>query len=314
MDQRWVRWTGALALAWAAIAPASAQLANLPPDVRSAIAAMGPNLNPEVIAKTFALMRPLAQPTASFDVKKNVAYGKDPLERLDVYLPKYLPSANGGLAPVVIFVHGGGFVRGDKNDYDNVPAYFARNGLVGVNINYRLAPKATFPAGAEDVGRAVEWVKVNAKSLGGDAKRIFVIGHSAGASNVASYVLDKSLTPKDGLGVAGAILISGPFHADASNPADAVYFGTKADEVAAHAPIAHVNDGKLPLLIVMAEFDPPFLAPDSHELAMDVCKRDGKCPAFLWLAGHNHISETGSLDTGDARLGVAITDFIDATR
>ncbi len=80
MAQRLVRWAGALALAWAAIAPASAQLANLPPDVRAAIAAMGPNLNPDVIAKTFALMRPLAQPTASFDVKRNDAYGTEPLE------------------------------------------------------------------------------------------------------------------------------------------------------------------------------------------------------------------------------------------
>jgi hypothetical protein len=74
--------------------------------------------------------------------------------------------------------------------------------------------------------------------------------------------------------------------------------------------MAHVNEGKLPLLITMTEYDPPLLASDSHVLAAALCKRDGVCPPFFWLSGHNHASEVASLDTRDDRLGHEIREFI----
>ena len=79
-----------------------------------------------------------------------------------------------------------------------------------------------------------------------------------------------------------------------------------------HEPLGHAKESKLPLLITMAEFDPVAIAPDSMELAGAVCLRDGKCPDFLYLSGHNHISETASIDTKDDRLGRAIVEFVNS--
>ena len=177
---------GLALLLWAA--PAAAQSENLPPDVWAAIAAIGPALNADMFARSFAAMRPLQAPPTGLEVARDVSYGAEPLQKLDLWRPKA-----GGTVPVVLFVHSGGFTRGDKNDYDNVPAYFARHGALGVNMNYRLAPKVAFPAETLDVGSAVQWLTTNAARYGGDATRIVLIGHSAGAAIVASYVLDRTI-------------------------------------------------------------------------------------------------------------------------
>ncbi len=225
-------WLGVAAAAVLAAGPAWAQLANLPPDVRSAIAALGPNLNPAVIEKSFALMGPLEAPRDGMTVERDLSYGTDPLQKLDLWLPKAK-----GRAPIVVFVHGGGFARGDKKDYDNIPAYFARHGFLGVNVNYRLAPAVAWPAASEDVGGAVAWLKANAAAHGGDPRRIVVIGHSAGASAVASYVLDRSIKAERS-GVIGAVIISGPLaHGVERRPQDAVYFGKDPKAETMHEPL-----------------------------------------------------------------------------
>lgn len=131
-------------------ASAHAEISNLPKSVAAQIAAMGPNLNPEIITKSFALMRPLQRaPAKSVVVVKDVSYGPDPLQKLDIDHP-----VRGRGLPVALYVHGGGFVRGDKSDYSNIVAYLAAHGVVGVNMNYRLAPKVSWPAESDDVGAA----------------------------------------------------------------------------------------------------------------------------------------------------------------
>jgi acetyl esterase/lipase len=117
-----------------------------------------------------------------------------------------------------------------------VAAYFARHGILSANMNYRLAPKATYLAAALDVGSAVKWLGANAARYGGDPKRIVLVGHSAGAAIVASFVLDGTIeTNRDG--VVGAVLISGGY---VPHEQDEVYYGA---DVARHAPLAHVNEG-----------------------------------------------------------------------
>lgn len=309
-------WICAALFAAALAAPAHADITRLPPNVAAAIAAMGPKLTPAIIARTIALMTPLvaAAPLSDIAVIRGVHYGGDPLQTIDIYRPK-----EGAGMPIVLFVHGGGFVRGDKNSYGrfygNIPSYFAQHGMVGVNADYRLAPKATWPAGSEDVGTAIAFMQRYAARYGGDASRIFVIGHSAGANLVASYVLDPAIYPKTGPGVAGAVLISGPAYRAASvSQEDRVYLGASAAQYARHAPAALVAASKLPLMIVTAEFDPVALAPESYDLAARVCVRDGKCPRFLYLKGHNHISEVASIGSPDDELGRAIADFVRTTR
>jgi len=291
--------------------PAQAEISSLPANVATEIAAMGPNLNPDLISKTFALIRPLVPaPPASVKITKDVSYGDDPLQKIDIDQP-----ATGRNLPIAIYVHGGGFVRGDKGDYSNIVAYFAEHGIVGVNANYRLAPKVTWPAESEDVGAVVAFVKKHAAEYGGNPRRIIVIGHSAGANLVASYVLDPSLHPRSGSGVVGAVLISGPAYRAASiAPPDKTYFGADESQYGKRVPGTYLKTSKTPLFIVTAEFDPISLAPESYDLAARTCARDGKCPRFLYLKGHNHISEVAAIGSKDDQLGRGLTNFINTAR
>ena len=95
----------------------------------------------------------------------------------------------------------------DKRSYVNIGTFFARHGIVGITANYRLAPEAKWPNGAEDVAGTIKWIKANAAGYGIDADRIFLMGSSAGAVHVSGYAFfeDNQL---ENDGVAGAILVS----------------------------------------------------------------------------------------------------------
>jgi acetyl esterase/lipase len=150
-------------------------------------------------------MQPLQAPRGDLAVGQDVSYGEDPLQKLDIYAPKGAAAAP---RPIVIFVHGGGFTGGDKRVVNNVASYFARHGMVGAAMNFRLAPAATWPAQSLDIGKAVAWLNANAAQYGGDPRRIILIGYSSGAATVASYIFDQSIqTSRDG--VVGAVLMSG---------------------------------------------------------------------------------------------------------
>jgi triacylglycerol lipase len=184
--------------------------------------------------------------------------------------------------------------------------------VVAVNVDYRLAPKVVWPAEAEDVAAVVAFLKKNAAHYGGDPRRIVLIGHSAGANLVASYVLDKRIYPKAGPGIAAAILVSLP----ASRPSgvreqDRVYYGDPS-VIPSRVPGPFLEKSKLPMMLITAEYDPTFLAPEAYDFAGRLCVRDGKCPAFLYVKGHNHISEIGSVGSLDDQVGRALVDYVRA--
>ena len=122
--------------------------------------------------------------------------------KLDVY-----HVAGSKAAGIVIYVPGGGFTGGDKASFANIGSYFARRGLLGIAMNYRLAPEVAWPAGAQDIAAAVAWAKANAGDYGADASRIVVFGHSAGASHCASFLFDPEIRGHEK--VAGGVLVSG---------------------------------------------------------------------------------------------------------
>lgn len=116
-----------------------------------------------------------------FPHELNLAYGADPKQRLDVYLPKSGPAG----APVLIFLHGGGNREGDRAQYGYVAAPFAKRGIVTVVASYRLQPAFPWPAQRDDAQAVVAWVYHNIKSRGGDPNRIYLSGHSAGSQLTA---------------------------------------------------------------------------------------------------------------------------------
>jgi arylformamidase len=132
-----------------------------------------------------------ARPSQEAALAKNtiarldVAYGKDEKQRLDVYSPRGVRDA-----PVVIFIHGGEWTRHDKAEVSFKPRYLNENGIVFVSINYRLTPAVTHPAHVNDVAAAVRWVSDHAAEIGGNEKKLFLMGHSAGCHLATLVALD----------------------------------------------------------------------------------------------------------------------------
>jgi len=211
-------------------------------------------------------------------------------------------------------------VAGERNIspavYGNIPTYFARQGMLGVNATYRLAPAAQWPAAADDVAATVRWLKANAASYGGDPNRIYVIGHSAGATHLASYAFIRSLQPADGTGLAGIVLMSGRYlfdpHPDDPNLKNfQAYFGADRARYAQQSPINHVKTAaKIPTFIVIAEYDNPDLDTQGAMLLSAYCERDRACPRFMRLEKHNHLSMTFQFNTRDEALGREILEFM----
>ena len=267
----------------------------------------------------FALFQPLlkAAPKDGISVTKNVSVTVRIANRCWMSTGR-TRTAN---APMVIFFHGGAYVRGDKDEpgateiYGNVLIWFARHGIVGINANYRLAPTATWPAAAQDVGRVVTWAKMHGAQHGGDPSRIYLIGHSAGATHVATYTFDKSMHAVAGPGIVGAVLISGRYRIEA-NPADPnlqsmrAYFGSDTATYPARSPITHIRESAVPVFIVIAQYDHAFTDLFGAELFSAICERDRACPRFTRLTTHNHISEVASFNTADEQLGREILAFI----
>ncbi|MFF8800612.1 MULTISPECIES: alpha/beta hydrolase [unclassified Methylobacterium] len=141
---------------------------------------------------------------------RDAAYGEDPRQRLDVFVPA-VPAER---APVLVFFYGGSWNSGSKDDYAFVAQAFAAQGFVTVLPDYRLYPQSRFPDFLEDGAAAIAWVRDNIAAHGGDPSRILLAGHSAGAYNAAMLGLDSSYLRRAGVdprvirAVAG---LSGPY-------------------------------------------------------------------------------------------------------
>lgn len=279
-----------------------------PPDVAAKIAALGPIFSPDVLALTARLYEPLvaARPVGGIQVHANIAYGPHERHRLDVFRP----DAQAG-RPVLVFIHGGGFISGDKSIserfYRNIGHWFAERGIVCITANYRLAPVFKWPAGPDDVGLVVEWIGQHIGSFGGDAGKTFLFGHSAGACHVASYLF---ASDRQASGVLGAALVSGIYRDDDNQPQMALYFGEDAEARKANSPLSRASRNEHPILVALAEFDPGWTAGHSLELALALTTSEGRCPPLAWLGGHNHVSTVFSLGSSQTETGDAILAFI----
>lgn len=267
-----------------AVLAAGNALAQVPADIGEQLRKIGRVIAPPVTAKIYAPLHPKGV-YAGVDVRRDIKYGSDPRHMLDIATTG---KVEGAAKPVLLFVHGGGFVRGERVSiapfYSNVPGWAAKNGFVGVSMTYRLAPKHIWPAGRDDVAAAVAWLQKNIEQYGGDPRRIFLMGHSAGAVHVATYaamVADKGEAP-----IAGAILVSGIYEFDArkATKADKSYLGAEANYRAASS-IHALDKRKFPLLIAYGELDPPYFVNQAQHVWQHLCGK-GKCPKFVALKGH----------------------------
>lgn len=121
------------------------------------------------------------------NVKRNIPYAEPAHERrvLDIYAPDGAKNL-----PVVFWIHGGGWQTGDKTSVQNKPQAFVEKGFVFVSTNYRLLPNVDMGTLVRDVAKSLGWVHKHIAGHGGDPKRIFVMGHSAGAQLAALLCTD----------------------------------------------------------------------------------------------------------------------------
>jgi acetyl esterase/lipase len=174
-----------------------------------------------LLAVSLAGCSPLAivnglTPSGTYTLSADIAYGPEARDRLDVYQPHETaqrPAPRGGY-PVVVFFFGGSWNTGERGDYRFVGEALASQGIVAVVADYRLYPQVRYPDFLIDSALAVAWAKREASHYGGDASRLFVMGHSSGGYNAAMVALDPRWLAAAGLtpsALAGWIGLAGPY-------------------------------------------------------------------------------------------------------
>lgn len=171
--------------------------------------------------------------------------GADPVRHLlDLYLP-----VGQQRFPTVVFVHGGGYQRGDRTVGRNLGVVLASHGVAVASISYRLFPQARHPAQIQDVAAAFAWTRAHIAERGGDPGRVHVSGHSAGGHLAALLGTDGSYLAPFGLktgDIASVLAISGGYRI---LPIRRDVFGDEAG-MAAASPFAHISAGHPPFLLL----------------------------------------------------------------
>jgi acetyl esterase/lipase len=193
-------------------------------------------------------------PSQTYDKTTGIAYGDDPRQKLDVYVPRHALAG----APVVVFFYGGSWNSGSRDDYTFVGEALASRGIVAVVADYRLYPQVRYPLFLEDSARAVAWTRTHIREFSGNAQRMYLMGHSSGGYNAAMLALDANLlgavgmSPKD---LRGWIGLAGPYDfLPIENPdVRPVFFWPLSPPQS--QPINHVSRGAPPALLIAASRD-----------------------------------------------------------
>jgi len=284
--------------------------------LRTALAALGRDITPAMIDGTRKVYanRVRRPSDALCSVLRDCAYGPHERHRLDLFIP-VAPAARP--RPVLVFVHGGGFVAGDKGGpddafFNNIGSWAADQGFVAVTLTYRLAPAAPWPAGIEDLERAMAWLQAQLPAHGGDPAHIVLMGQSAGAVHVAGYIASRgSRRPSQ---IAAAVMVSGLYDLTtlAHSPREHAYFGTDASRFVEQSPLPGLLRSELPCLYVVAELDPPSFQAQAAQLVRDHLAARGQWPRMQYLSGHNHLSTVMQIGSPDDDFGPELRSFVKA--
>ncbi len=260
-----------------------------------------------------------AGPAAADDTRYEVEATKDVTYRdgddadkdkhkLDLYLPNGKKDF-----PVVMFVHGGAWVFGDRNFfgvYEGIGKMFARHGIGAVVISYRLSPHVKHPEHVKDVAAAFAWTHKHIGEYGGRADELFLCGHSAGGHLVSLLATDESYLQAEGLSlkdVKGVMPISGVYGIP-----DKMFnevFGKDPEVRKQAGPRNHVHEGCPPFFIVYGDQDYPFCDVASE----DFCKalQAKKVSAeTLKIKDRNHLDIIGRTTKDDDPCAEALCKFV----
>jgi acetyl esterase/lipase len=238
----------------------------------------------------------------------DVSYGKDPKQRMDLYFPAEKSSK----APVLVFLHGGGFREGDRKQYGYVAEPFAKHGILTVVASYRLTTGGfKHPAQPDDAKAIVAWIHENIARYGGDPEAIYITGHSAGAILTADVGvdlawLDQLKVPRSA--VRGIVPISGSYDLRGSKRFE--YLPTPEAEEKASA-LLHVNAPAPRAIVAYGSLEERLKAPSAA--LVKALTEKGIQATTLNLAGKDHATAVWELSDEHSTLTQAILAMIKKT-
>ena len=259
-------------------------------------------------------------------LEPDLAYGSDPKQRLDLSVPAAKSF------PTVLFIHGGSLTSGDKadDDYRNACAPFLGAGIACANVNYRLAPMHAWPAQAEDVATAVVWVRAQIASRGGDPHKLFLMGHSSGATLAALVGTDERYLARHGLkttDLRGVVAMGSIMWDDELEQAvikhgrgrveeafgqdpDNTMYGS-LDSYLDHWPIRHLRAGLPPFLFLIADSEqenPPVLK--TNRKFVEDARALGNWAEYSVLPGRTHNSAIRKLSEPNDTVFELVRNFV----
>lgn len=263
--------------------------------------------------------------TAAQDVKKDIPYGDQDRQVLDVTSPKDAKNL-----PVVFWIHGGGWQQGDKSQVKEKPAMFVERGFVFVSTNYRLLPKVEMLTLFQDVAKAVGWTYKHVADYGGDPNRLFIMGHSAGAQLAALMCTDERYLKAEGVpfsALKGCVPVDGDtydvpaiietaetrlrVHGEPlSKNSHRIKFGNDPEKHKDYSAVYHVEKDKgIPPFLILYVSDHPDTSIQARRLANVLQKSD--IPATLFGGKNtNHNKLNDDIGTPDDPTTKAIDAFL----
>jgi acetyl esterase/lipase len=278
-------------------------------------------LQPVLASLTAALLSACSATTAlntleprwGIKTTRNIEYASGPRGGLDVYAPRQI----GPHTPVIVFIYGGGWDSGRKSEYAFVGDALASHGYLVVLPDYRIYPEAHYPEFLEDCAKAVRWAHDHAADYGADPHELFLIGHSAGAYNVAMLGLDPrwlravGLEPDESL--RGVVGLAGPYDFLPLKSAELkAIFGVAGQEPDSQ-PINHVQGRQPPLFLGHDLGDKVVYPRNTEHLAAKVEAAGGQVEA-RYYKGLSHALMIGVFAAPLRFLGPVFADvcaFID---
>ena len=235
-------------------------------------------------------------------VSKDILYGDEPLQDLDIYYPKPLAQAmktNTTIKqeyPMVVFVHGGSWESGNKEEYAFVGQSLAQAGYVTAVINYRKAPEHVYPDYVEDTAQAIAWSYNNAKRFHANPERFAVVGHSAGAFNAVAAIANEDFLKPYGIkptDISAVIGIAGPYSYDFRKFSSVTAFAADAtpDKV---MPDRQIKGAQPPYLLLTAEKDKVVYATNTIKMTQAL-KAAGVAVQTSEIKGASHATSIGAM-------------------
>jgi acetyl esterase/lipase len=249
------------------------------------------------------------QVSRNMEVARDIPYGAEERQVLDVYTRQDVPNKG-----TVIFVHGGYWDEGSKNDYPFLADSLTEQGFTTVVVNYRLVPIVTFPSYLEDVALAVKWTTDNIADYGGNTQNIFLMGHSAGAHIAALVAFDERYLQNLGLSnrdLRGFIGFAGPYDFLPIDPDD---FRAKAalgpeEGYADTQPINFVDSADPPAFLAVSPTDTTVNPNNTLRFAAKIREVGGSVEEHSY-DGVDHITILGALGRASRFLNAAVLEDV----